>query len=318
MIKNFCLMALLWMAAVQAFADNKVQSETYAKKYGLIKRPWEIRYVLRGEELTMMQIKAEQARVNNEEIVQNHMDLDALEYDGLFDPTHTFAYSKPDTLAVELILFDRNGRVMTPNHSTFPLMGRHRFFRSTGDLHDDLSPADASSRKVKPASFQLDYIELIELGNWSSPPYHLAYWLTDPSGTHASFVPAVCNDDDFDRYRQGWEVKGFLFRGNFGCREWTYQLFDKTRPYIDVTSYEKEGTFIKEFTGWSRFTDPPKPVIGRNDKTWLCLFDCPGGEAPGAIADIAAWAKKHGYPVPRPPEKQPTFPDADFDNSAEE
>ena len=293
MIKMFCMMAIFSLASAQSNGSEKqpMNGEEYAHTYQLIRRVWEIRYILKSADVATMKLRAERALEQNASVKKGDQFVRDRRYEALFDPDFTFPFTKLDTWGTQLTLFDRDGRVVSPHHSKFTLIGKRT---------------------------DLDYVELIEKDNWAEPPYHLAYWFMGLSGADADFAPAVCDIDDFQRYRKGWKVERYSPSGNFGCREWTDQLHDYERPYIDVTSYEKEGTFIKEFTGWSRFTDPPKPVIGRNDKTWLCLFDCPGGDAPGVIADIAAWAKKHGYPVPRPPEKQPTFPDADFDNSAEE
>ncbi|MBX9901413.1 MAG: hypothetical protein K2Y28_11585, partial [Burkholderiaceae bacterium] len=69
--------------------------------------------------------------------------------------------------------------------------------------------------------------------------------------------------------------------------------------------------YIRKFLGWARFGDK-KPVIGKHIKTWVCLLDCPNGDKPGIIPDIKKWAKKNGWTIPKPPEKQPQFPDADF------
>jgi hypothetical protein len=81
-----------------------------------------------------------------------------------------------------------------------------------------------------------------------------------------------------------------------------------------VTSYVREGkvypkyTYIRDFIGWARFGDK-KPVIGKHEKDWYCLHDCPAGEKPGLIADIKAWSTKNGWTVPKPPTKAPTFVD---------
>ena len=65
-------------------------------------------------------------------------------------------------------------------------------------------------------------------------------------------------------------------------------------------------------TGWGRFDVPPKPVIGKAFDTWVCFYECPNGEAPGIISNIKAWAKANSWPVPKPPKKQPMFPDREF------
>lgn len=82
------------------------------------------------------------------------------------------------------------------------------------------------------------------------------------------------------------------------------------QPYIDVTTYhDKAGkkTHIGRFIGWMGFDDAPRPVIGKHGDCWLCLHECPDGEKPGVIADIADWTGRRGWPVPRP---TPYFPDS--------
>ena len=84
------------------------------------------------------------------------------------------------------------------------------------------------------------------------------------------------------------------------------------QPYIDVTTYhDKQGkkTHIGRFIGWMGFGDAPRPVIGKHGDYWLCLHECPDGEKPGLIADIANWTGKRGWPLPRP---TPYFPDAEL------
>lgn len=121
----------------------------------------------------------------------------------------------------------------------------------------------------------------------------------------------------FDPWRQGY----------FGCREWTAQLYDKDRPYIDVTSYEmipnddvpvKKGkkpllipvTYIRPFVGFSRFSDAPKPVIGNHKGQWYCITDCPAGDVPGPIADMNAWVARSGWTIPKKPQNVREFMDA--------
>ena len=56
----------------------------------------------------------------------------------------------------------------------------------------------------------------------------------------------------------------------------------------------------------------PKPVIGKHGKAWVCLHECPKGEAPGIIPDIKAWAKANNWSIPKQPKRQPMFPDLEF------
>ena len=150
-----------------------------------------------------------------------------------------------------------------------------------------------------------------------------------PSGNGAMYTPTICLQNVGDKIhllansdRNIVDDSGFTLTGVFGCREWATQLYDINRPYIDVTSYQteydtrlskiKKGkrkgkyplmdvTYVHSFIGFSRFQDPPKPVIGQHAGQWLCFNDCPNGDAPGLIADIKAWAGKQGWSVPERP-----------------
>ena len=148
---------------------------------------------------------------------------------------------------------------------------------------------------------------------YRNPPFHSLLALRPrllfvPGST--MFSPAVCDlIERAFRYGDSWESGGY--RGDVGCREWTAQLYDSDSAYIDVTTYGKDGN-IGEILGSSRFDDPPKPLIGQQGKNWLCLHECPAGEKPGVIKDIAAWTRKHGFPMPVRPAKQPNYPDAEI------
>lgn len=85
------------------------------------------------------------------------------------------------------------------------------------------------------------------------------------------------------------------------------------QPYINVTTYiqpdkatlkkdpkAQPQTFIGDVLGWARFDDAPRPVIGKHGDYWLCLHECPEGDAPGIIPDIQAWTAKRGWPMPKP------------------
>lgn len=139
----------------------------------------------------------------------------------------------------------------------------------------------------------------------------LGKWYTGRSDAEIEYIPAICSMEDMDeRYKKGFSAKSYSTDGNFGCREWGYYLQNDKIPYIDITSYAKDkSTYIRPVIGWGRFDVPPKPVIGKHGKVWVCLHECPNSEAPGIIPDIAVWAKKHGWPLPKPPKKLPMFPD---------
>lgn len=74
----------------------------------------------------------------------------------------------------------------------------------------------------------------------------------------------------------------------FGCREWADQLQHPNRPYIDITSYvnkkndpDGSGTYVHQLFSWTRFSDEPKPVIGKHEQNWYCFHECPGGASLG-------------------------------------
>jgi hypothetical protein len=245
-------------------------------------RPWHIRYVLFVDEGWSMQLKHEAApRLNAQKksTGNNNIYLDVAE---LLDTWTILTVSGDVSIAVAILKFDRVGRML--------------------DQPGILGKMVAKRNK-------LDDIVLVNDNAPSAVPYYLANWSQGILG-NVTFSPAVCSSRDWRRYTNDWSV--YNAEGNFGCREWTAQLYDRNRAYIDVTSYSPLGTYINELVGWSRFEDPPKPVIGRNGETWLCLHECPAGEKPGVIPDIKKWTAKHGYPMPQRPRKQPLYPDADY------
>jgi len=144
----------------------------------------------------------------------------------------------------------------------------------------------------------------------------LGHWLTDFGSEPPQITPALCDEREMptpankkdSAYRYSAKIDPEQYtRGTFGCREWAYQLYDNKRSYIDVTSYLRTP-WIYSFLGWAR-TEDKKPVIGLRRETWICLFDCPNGEQPGPIPDIAVWAAKNGWEPPQRPKKVPLFPD---------
>lgn len=218
----------------------------------------------------------------------------------LFDPDHLVRLKAPDSegvtdLAVIVVSFDEDGMVTSPHSGGKPLRGRIN---------------------------QLRYLGLSDGEGLENRLYGVAEWFTGIGDTSTHWAPAFCNGHQTpdaatiksDSYLYGKLFKPYPHTPLFGCREWAYQLYDSERPYIDVTSYElgSKGKpskgYIREFMGWARFGDN-KPIIGQHEGTWYCLHDCPGGEAPGLIPDIKAWAKRFGWHAPVPPTKVPTFPD---------
>jgi hypothetical protein len=179
------------------------------------------------------------------------------------------------------IKFDANGTVLSPNQAPSGLSGH------------------------------LTEVGALILASGNSPTdllYELGIWYTGRSGEDIAFAPAICSRYDMEsRYLPGHRPDGW--EGGFGCREFGYYLRSEDHPYIDVTSYEESGPYIRPFIGWGRFDIAPKPIIGNHLGTWVCLYECPDGQKPGIIPNIDAWASKRGWPVPKPPKQQPLFPD---------
>lgn len=260
-----------------------------------IERPWEMRYFLHFEDSESWIGGVERAKTNNAKPNPRYLwwkEFFRPTHDLTFKPSEFFGEQKFTMVALE---FDRQGVVTTPNSYVAPLQGRLNLLRKLV-LSGGEGPTD-----------QL---------------YNLAHWFTGIGDASTDWAPGFCEVDqrpDAAQVKSSSYLYGSLYeidesRTTFGCREWAYQLYNDERPYIDVTSYVREGkvypkyTYIRDFIGWARFGDK-KPVIGKHEKDWYCLHDCPAGDRPGLIPDIKAWATKNGWTVPRPPTKAPTFVD---------
>ncbi|MBD8562744.1 hypothetical protein IFU01_00525 [Oxalobacteraceae sp. CFBP 8763] len=272
-----CLTAALF--ALSALSTLASAGSSVAQKSS--KWPWEIRYVLFAEEASMVLSAIAQSKKFNEQQFARGEEKIYLGAHALFELTSIFAIPGARPIGLIVLTFNGEGRV----------------------LNQKGVPGNMSAQRIR-----LDRLVLMR-NSTQGPSYHFAYWAQGIPGD-VTFSPAVCSSEDNRRYVVGWDVENYI--GNFGCREWTAQLYDRDQPYIDVTSYASRGAYIGALTGWSRFEDPPKPVIGRQGKTWLCLHECPPGEKPGVIPDIRAWTTKHGFPMPTRPSKQPLYPNADY------
>lgn len=218
----------------------------------------------------------------------------------LFDSTYFFkSQYNPDSndgLSVVAIEFQPNGSVITRNSLGKRLLGQ------------------VEGRVVS----------IVDDG--PKPLFHfkLAEWSTGPNHTKPPWSPALCEERDIPSsssqtdpdYRYGPAFDFDEAAAVFGCREWAYQLYEPSRPYIDVTSYlpqqpdEDESTeYVGRTIGWSRFGDARKPVIGWHEYAWFCFYDCPAGEMPGRIDDIEAWADRFGWLAPQRASSSPVFPD---------
>ena len=251
-------------------------------------RPWQIRYVLFMDAQKDMMQSIDSAKKSNALDRKRVETYTYLAAGGLFAQATQVITSKAGNIATVLISFDHDGRVVNNDPVLSQFTGKISLIQRLV-----LTPHDHPKEK----------------------PYHLANWDQGIPGD-ISFSPAVCDPLDFYRYKEYWKKSDP--RGHVGCREWTAQLYDPGQPYIDVTTYSKRGNFIGELVGWSRFEDPPKPVIGMQGKQWLCLHECPAGERPGVIADLRAWTHTHGYPMPERPPRQPLSPDSEYQDDLNE
>ncbi|WP_305821115.1 hypothetical protein [Massilia brevitalea] len=285
-MKRYIVVAILIMLALPA--PSTLAADTADASRTWLDRPWEIRYVLFAEEAWRMQSEISVSRRLNAEQKTPGKERIYLSAAALFKPTSTPAVPGEKPIAVVLLTFDRSGHIVNQQGTLGKMSGKRNM---------------------------LDTLVLISDAAPGAKPYYFAKWSQGIPGD-VTFSPAVCSSTDRSRYEAGWDIENYI--GNFGCREWTSQLYARDQPYIDVTSYSPRGTHIGESVGWSRFEDPPKPVIGRHGKTWLCLHECPAGEKPGVIPNIKAWTAKHGYPMPERPRKQPLYPNADYQDDLNE
>ena len=161
-----------------------------------------------------------------------------------------------------------------------------------------------SSPSVKPA------VEIRTYAEWHDYPYEPANG--DKPWVDASAV--LCSYDEINRFSaelnrlhssvgfgnlsEEEDPKPYKLKpedGLFYCKHWARQIANPSRPWIDVTSYEKRGPRVRKFQGYGLF-GTTKPVVGKHYKTWVCFADCPDGK-PGSIADVKVWSKKYGLPV---------------------
>lgn len=284
-----------------------------------IDRPWEYRYLLKVEtEESFMSTRTDPP------FVSKRADEPAsASFFGAFPPSWIVqgrdsenGLNKGERFAVLRVDIKEDRSVITPSDWGVPLEARLNEHRRIV-----LVPRESKPTKI------------IDVGN---------FFMGHFGASDQRYSPAICADYFGDDVLPAHGNRGYRYvyqdfdpftHGYFGCREWAAQLYDGSRPYIDVTSYEyaldydkkiKSGPHkgdhslkkpltlapaIKHFIGFSRFEDPPKPVIGNHRGQWLCFNDCPAGEAPGPIADIKTWATKHGWDVPKPPRNVREFMD---------
>jgi hypothetical protein len=282
---SIVVLILAW-AILSIPAYSQVESKPTVSEHW-IERPWEIRYFLHVSSTMSMQNAADLAKELKQ---KGQADLPlhlAFKPQVSIDVQVPWRLSGHDAFSSVAIAFERSGKVSTHNTENKPLQGRlnqQRWIMLVGD---------------------------------NPPRYDLGIWYMGRDGNDAHMVPAICASDETpspfssknENYRYHPRFKSSEVKGGFGCREWAYQLYDPERPYIDATSYEKDGAYLREFIGFGRFDIPAKPVIAQHEKHWMCLHECPNGEKPGLIPDVRKWAKKNGWPAPKRPKKMPMFPD---------
>lgn len=309
------VLALLVCWSMLSAAPLLAQTQDRPSWNRWIKRPWEMRYFIYVKSADSWQYLQKRAIESNKTPKRDDFDWEQFfEAQTLLRIPHwnldkdPELVKYPEDLAVVVIEFDKDGWVTTPHSFGKPLRGRlnsllpGRIVLSAGDALTD------------PAS---------RVGEW---------FIGLNEDTADSVTPALCQGSRDMPPIDPIQVPSYLYGEYykvkerwhsihpFACREWAWQMHEADRPYIDVTSYvPKEprksphnsyphGTYILPFMGWSRF-DRQKPVIGKHADTWYCLHECPGGDRPGPIANINAWAKANGWTPPKPPTRMPVFTD---------
>ena len=285
-MRHYLLVMLLAALTLSALPAQAAGAPSRSRVW--LERPWEIRYILFAEQARRLRSEISVSRQINAEKEAPGKEKIYLHAAALFKPTAMLDVPGEEPVAVVLLAFDHAGHIVNQQGALGSMSAKRNMLNDLVLARDDAPGAR---------------------------PFYFADWAQGIPGD-VTFSPAVCSSDDRRRYETGWDSDSYT--GSFGCREWTSQLYARDQPYIDVTSYSPRGTHIGESVGWSRFEDPPKPVIGRHGKTWLCLHECPAGEKPGVIPNIKAWTAKHGYPMPERPRKQPLYPNADYQDDLNE
>lgn len=298
--KLFCafVSTLGLLAGCAVAADEPVAPAAQTKRdveQTWIERPWDMQYFLAVDAFDGWEAVKKLAIQKNAKPATTYFG-----WAEFFSPTSTML-AKPSEFfgeqkfAVVAVEFDKQGFVTTTTTHAKHLRGRLNQLR-----YLTLSAGEAPNDRV----------------------YPLAIWFTGIGDASTDWAPGFCftnQQPDAAQVKSDGYLYGALFKVSefepvFGCREWAAQLYDNERPYIDVTSYVREGkvypkyTYIRNFIGWARFGDK-KPVIGKHERDWYCLHECPAGDKPGLIPDIKVWASKNGWSVPKPPSKAPTFVD---------
>lgn len=235
-----------------------------------VDKPWQFRQILFVLNSWSEAERVHAKKVNHE---QKKTASDYLVVTELFRPKTILAEDAHNTVLIVKITFDRRGQVRS----------------------SDLSPGRWQAK----LNANSDLV-LINRSSPRDPPYLLAH-LDDFPREDRSPGPTVCSETDLYYHEGGSELENS--ENLSPCQRWAAQLYDAQRPYIDLTPTHKEYDSIFLPVGWRRFSDPAKPVIGKEGYTWLCLLDCPAHQRAGKIANIEKWTRKHGFPIiHQPPE----------------
>ncbi|WP_348755766.1 hypothetical protein [uncultured Aquincola sp.] len=316
-MQRIVVMASTLAALALGCGSVRAQPELRPRYLEWISRPWEMRYFIYVDQHRRWKHSQALAAKFTSERDQHPDTRNQFWWQQYFEPasiiniSHWNLASQPELsgypkdLAVVVIQFDKDGFVTTPHSFGRPLRGR---LNNSSTMAVMLSAGDEIDA-------QYAYLDWWYLAHREDTPDGVTPALCNPEGLASYAGP---RDDNYvygDYYQAD---KSWLTTPPFNCREWSWQMHEAERPYIDVTSYGPpdsrykknypHGTYIQEFVGWSRF-DRQKPVIGKHADKWYCLHECPQGEAPGEIADIKAWAAANGWPVPKPPTRMPVFTD---------
>lgn len=271
-------------------AANGAASADESTAYQYSSKPWPIRYFLYvADDALIRSMNSIVTDMNSR--VQNGADHAIYQNFEEYFPASRVIETPGDKLGIVLLNFSTDGTLLSPGFNRLSFTA---------------------------AKTGLGALVLIKdgVGDEKHKPYRFAKWWELP-GYHI-MSPAVCDGTERYRYDTADPLKK-EYIGGFGCREWSAQMQDDDRPYIDVTSYYQNGYHvIDSFVGWSAFGKKAKPVIGKHINTWVCLHECPNGEAPGIIPNIHAWTGKHGLPLPQPPARQPEFPNSMFQDINQE
>ena len=205
--------------------------------------------------------------------------------EGFFPAYFVKAQGAKERLAAMHVNFDNQGKVTSKTLNNIPLIGyttKHKALQLT------TPEGFAPTWEIKPFVYLESYegSQLAEEPEWSIKRKTLCGY-----DERTRMQAELLAEEDGPAFNYKLEPE----EGIFYCNDWSKQLANPDRPWIDVTSYEKRGPRVRKFQGYGLF-GVIKPVVGKHYKTWICFADCPDGK-PGPIADIKAWSKKYELPI---------------------